>query len=52
MFKKQYGKTYKKAIVVYYEIFEDRKKVKQKLISSLNTVHISGIFLQTIKENL
>lgn len=50
--KNNTGKTYKEAIAAYYQILEDKKKGKQKLISSSSIILIFEIFLQTIKENL
>lgn len=38
--KSNSGKTYTEAIAAYYQILEDKKTARQKLTSSLNTIHI------------
>ena len=52
MVKNNTRETYKEAIVAYYQILEEKKKGKQKLINNLSTIPISKIFLQIIKEKI
>ena len=47
--KNNTGKTYKEAIAAYYQILEDKKKGRQKSISSSSTIPIFGTFSQTTK---
>ncbi len=42
--KNNTGKTYGDAINAYYQILEEKKREKQRLISNSNIIHIFVIF--------
>lgn len=47
--KSNFGKTYQDSIVAYYQILEDKKRIKQLLINNLNITPILGISLMITK---
>lgn len=49
--KNNAGKSYREAITAYYQILKEKKKGKQRLIVSFNTILIFVIPLQTTREN-
>lgn len=50
--KSNAGKTYGDAIHAYYQILEEKKRVKQRLISNLSIIHTSEISSKIIKEEV